>query len=267
MPIWEKVGKSVLFADDGCTLISGKHMDDLNNKVSEASIAKCDWYASAGFVINGEKSELMGIGCVPNSITVAGCEVKHKDSIKFLGITISSDLEWNSYVGKLCNKLRYAANRIRNEGRYFSIKDRTTLFNGWARSLLHNNALVFLPFLTKSLTSDLQIAMNAGVRAIFGLCRYGFENIASLRKSVKIPSVIEIKEYVCLKGAWDKRDWFKRQLPANPRTRSQLKRCIPMADTRGWAGKALTTVLTSAWNKLPGEGKDCEDKDEVKKLL
>ena len=40
-----------------------------------------------------------------------------------------------------------------------------------------------------------------------------------------------------------------------------------MADTRGWAGKALTSVLTSAWNKLPNEAKDCEDKDEVKKLL
>ena len=40
-----------------------------------------------------------------------------------------------------------------------------------------------------------------------------------------------------------------------------------MADTRGWLGKALTTVLTSAWNKLPGEVIDCEDKNEVKKLL
>ena len=68
---------------------------------------------------------------------------------------------------------------------------------------------MFLPFLTQSLISDLQIAMNAGVRAIFGLCRYGFENITSLRKSLEIPSVIEIKEYVCLKGAWDRRDWFK----------------------------------------------------------
>ena len=109
--------------------------------------------------------------------------------------------------------------------------------------------------------------MNAGVRAIFGLCRYGFENITRLRKSLKIPSVIEIKDYVCLKGAWDIRDWFKKQLSANPRTRNQHKRCIPMADTRGWAGKALTTVLTSAWNKLPGEAIDCEDKNEVKKLL
>ena len=95
MPIWEKVGKSVLFADDGCTLISGKHMEDLNSKISEACIAKCDWYASAGFVINGGKSELMGIGCIPNPITVAGCAVKHKDSIKFLGLTISSDIKWN----------------------------------------------------------------------------------------------------------------------------------------------------------------------------
>ena len=93
MPIWETIGKSILHADDGCTLISGKTISDLNQKIYDACVAKCDWYTSAGFVINGLKSELMGIGCTPNTVSVAGHEVVNKDSIKFLGLTISSDMK------------------------------------------------------------------------------------------------------------------------------------------------------------------------------
>ena len=171
----------------------------------------------------------MGIGCTPNTVSVAWHEVVNKDSIKFLGLTTSSDLKWNLHVGKLCNQIRYAANRIRNEGRYFSIQDRTRLFNGWARSLIHNNGLTFLPFLTKNLILDLRRAINSCVRAIHGPRRYGAEMITSLRKLLKIPSLEEIKDYVCLIGAWERRDMFKSKLTVEPRTRRQHNRCLPAA--------------------------------------
>ena len=52
-----------------------------------------------------------------------------------------------------------------------------------------------------------------------------------------------------------------------PRTRSQHNPPIPVVDTREWAGKELTTVLTEEWNNLPGKAKNYDEKLGVKILL
>lgn len=101
-------------SDNGCTLVTVKNLDKLKSKTSYSCLAKYDWYTLAGFVICGLKSKLMGIGWVPNSITVAACEVKDKNSINFMVMTICSDLKWNLHVEKHCTKIRFAANRISN---------------------------------------------------------------------------------------------------------------------------------------------------------
>ena len=48
------------------------------------------------------------------------------------------------------------------------------------------------------------------------------------------------------------------------RINSKHNKCLPVKDTREWAGKELTTALTSVWTNLPGKAKDCEDKLCVK---
>ena len=134
MQFWEKVGKSIVYADDGCTIISGDTMEDLNRNIEIACYDKSEWYQDAGFVINGAKSELLGINCKPDPITVAGHKVLNKSNIKFLGLHITQDLKWNAHINKLCDKARFAANKIRSEGWCFSLKDRALLYNGWVRT-------------------------------------------------------------------------------------------------------------------------------------
>ena len=146
---WEKFGKSILYADDGCSIIRGDSMDKLNKNIVLARKDKTEWYQDAGFVINGIKSDLLSINCQPNPITVAGHKVISKTNIKFLGLHITQDLEWNLHLNKLCEKARFAANKIRAEGLCFSMRDRVLLYNGWVRSLFHSNALAFLRFVTK----------------------------------------------------------------------------------------------------------------------
>ena len=91
-------------------------MDELNKNIDMACKGKSEWYQDAGYIINGSKSELLGINCQPNSITVAGHKVINKTNIKFLGLHITQDLKWNLHVNKLFDKARFAANKIRAEG-------------------------------------------------------------------------------------------------------------------------------------------------------
>ena len=81
MALWDNVGKSVAYADDGCTVICGRNLDELNINIRKACDEKVEWYKSAGFVINGGKSELLGFGCDPNPIMVGDCMVKPKSKI------------------------------------------------------------------------------------------------------------------------------------------------------------------------------------------
>ena len=67
-----------------------------------------------------------------------------KNEIKFHDLKISSDLGWKSHIKSLCDKLRFSAGKIRTKGRFFSMKDKKLLFNGWIRGLVHSNGLAYL---------------------------------------------------------------------------------------------------------------------------
>ena len=86
MPFSKKLGKSIVYADDGRTIISGETMEELNQKIVLACEDKTEWYHVACFVKNGHKSESVGINCQPNPISVAGHKVTNKSHIKFLGL-------------------------------------------------------------------------------------------------------------------------------------------------------------------------------------
>ena len=102
----------------------------------------------------------------------------------------------------------HLAGLIKVHRRLFSIKDECLLFSGWKRGAIHANALVFLPFLKKGEIDDRQSAMNAGIRVVMGLRRFGYAGISILRKNIQIQSISEISTYVISKAAWEKRSTF-----------------------------------------------------------
>ena len=68
------------------------------------------WLATSGLFINPSKSSLLVISrcrkkpCV--SITINSSTVPCVESIKYLGVTISSDLKWNSHILNTCKSAK-----------------------------------------------------------------------------------------------------------------------------------------------------------------
>ena len=180
---------------------------------------------------------------------------------------ISSNLGWKSHLKSLCDNIRFAAGRIRTEGRFFSLRDKKLLFNGWIRGRVHSNGLAFLPFVTKKELNDIQVAMNSGIRAMFNLRRFGNDSISDLRRDLMIPSILEIKNYVIYKAAWACRDKFLSYESSGPLTRSRSKLNVPLPDEKGWRGKMVSTILFKAWNELSCVVKSCIREEKVKFLL
>lgn len=47
IPLWQTIDKSIVYADDGCTLVSNKWMDKVTDEIMVTCRAKYNWFALA----------------------------------------------------------------------------------------------------------------------------------------------------------------------------------------------------------------------------
>jgi len=251
---WTALAESLLYADDGINIIYANTIEECNAKLKSVALELASWYDLVGLSLNVKKSEVMGFGFTPDIISINNESIIPSKSIKFLGLTIQSDLKWNTHVDLICNKLRASAGRIRFEGRHFTTNDRKTLYFAWTQGCLLSNGLAFLPRLNSSEVLKLQVACNAAVRAVLRLPRFGYLPITSLRQQLRIPSVEQLTKKLILEAAWKKNHLsvVNRCLPGvTTRGRSNLEMVHP--NQNGYRAHMISTKCDIAWNELPLE--------------
>ena len=139
-----------------------------------------------------------------------------------------------------------------NGGTFFDQWDRKKLFCGWILGPIHCNALAFLPLINASQRQSLQVALNAGVRAVANIPPYGHANLTKIREKLGIPNILQITEKVILSAAWKQRAQFQQ---AN----SQLDLRLVQSQTetslsqykKGFHGNLISTAIACGWNRLP----------------
>mgnify|MGYP007071433206 FL=1 len=207
----------------------------------------------------------MNLNFIPDQVTIGDVIINPKSEITFLGVKIQSDLKWTSHVSSLCAKIRGAAGRIRSDGRHLRVSEKRILYQGWIQGLIHSNGLAYLPTLNKSELHDIQTAMNAGIRSIVGLPRYGHAEITALRQKLNLPSIIALKDRIIAVAAWFRfAETTLEQEFCGPTTRARKNRNLPLTDQHGHAGKISTSFLVKAWNELPLSVKNLRSKNTVK---
>ena len=261
--IWSTILENTIFADDGSDIVFASTDAELNTKLRSTADARISWFNLAGLTLNASKSELLGFGTQPDPLLIDGTLIKPTNSIKFLGLTIQSDMKFTKHTEETANKLRSAAGRIRSEGRNVTVADRRVLFNGWIRSLVNFNGLAYLPHLCENQLQQLTSAYNSGIRAIFGLPKSGYAPIDDLRCRLKLPSIDQLKEHLLFKEAWIRRNDFVRHTEG-PITRGRANLKVPLADQRGFAGKRLASILPKYWNELPLDIKNLSNEKSAK---
>jgi len=269
--LWCPESESTHFADDGGDIIAADTAEECQALIQLVAEKRTKWFNLAGLSLNAKKSELIGFGFDPAPITIEGETIIPSKSITFLGLVIDSNLKWDLHVNNLCDKVRWQAGRIRSEGRHLSIKDRKTLLHAWILSRVHFNALAYMPSLNSSQIASLQTAVNAGIRAVYGLPRRSITSISELRQKLEIPSVDDIRDQVLFKAAIRNRNKYTAQPTSGPQTRSRSRGDILHPVIKGQLGKMSQTLIDSSWNKIPKEIRDLENENEaissVKKLF
>ena len=251
------ISDSFGYADDGLDVVYGSNAEECTKKLQLVANERVQWYANIGLSLNPAKSEIVGFGYTPDPIDIDGNLICPKAFIKFLGVTIESDLKWTKQISSICNKIRCAAGRIRTEARHFTLSDKRLLYNGLIQSQVFFNASTVLPTATKSDIHDIQVACNSGLRAVWGAPKYGYIDVTGIRKRLNIPSVEMIKERKLLESGWNTH--INSDFAINsegPLTRSKKLKNLPHPKQNGQLGKISGTLSLMAWNRLPLEIKN-----------
>jgi len=211
----------------------------------------------------------MGIGFSPQPLSIEGVLINPSTSMKFLGVILQADLKWDRTIESLCNRIRFAASRIRNEGRFFDQWDRRKLFSGWIMGPIYSNAIAYLPLINASQQQALQVAINAGVRAVANIPPYGYANLTTIREKLGLPNIYQITEKVILTAAWKQKSQClqeNKQLEG-PSTRARAKGNIPQPMQKGALANMVSTTIACGWNRLPYHIKNEDDFYKAKEAI
>ena len=249
---WCEDSDSLAYADDGGHVVADLSTDECIKKAEYVCERMAQWYDKVGLTMNAKKTEIVCFGCHVNEILVKGELIKPSNKIKFLGAYIEKDLGWKAQVKYVADKVRFAAANIRKQSTGTNLKERIILYNGWVKGNVMANGLAYLPCLTNDQLKDMQTAMNASIRAILRLPKYGHLPMSEYRAMLGLESIETIRDKIVAVEAWKRRQNLVNLLATEGRaTRSRNKLNIPAPDQKGWRGKMVSTKVQKMWNTLP----------------
>lgn len=118
--IARRMGVRVLqFADDVCLYISDRDTQATLDVLEQVTISSVDWFRKLGLSVAPEKSQLWVFhrtpirNNVPRAINVKGMCIAEYNGVRFLGLTLQSNLKWNRHFEEVINRCDKAINVIK----------------------------------------------------------------------------------------------------------------------------------------------------------
>ena len=106
-------GKTRLFADDTTIFFHSDNIDNIITTGKNIMIQLTNWFKANKLTLNAEKSSFTifkssknAIPNLPDKIKFLNQEINRTSHIKFLGVILDENLNWNHHINELCNKLK-----------------------------------------------------------------------------------------------------------------------------------------------------------------
>ena len=124
-----EVGKFYIFADDTNVLISESSDLKLTEKLNTIANDISNWLMANKIKVNVGKSSII---CFNSTITgkvcLDGCEIKHTESVKYLGFLVDNQLNFKNQFGQTISRLSRAIGIIRKLKNLIDIKTKLQLY-------------------------------------------------------------------------------------------------------------------------------------------
>ena len=107
LPKNNTISDFILYADDTNILLSDKNLETLQNKFETVLNSTNTWFRDNQLVLNKEKTLYMPFNNISTFHTNSSLNnIKPTNEAKFLGITISSNLTWDSHILQVASKIK-----------------------------------------------------------------------------------------------------------------------------------------------------------------
>ena len=262
------------YADDNHLSNSRKSADGLKSILElDASRAVC-WFNANNMDANPDKFQFIAMdrsGPIDLSISIDGNIIRSSDSMKVLGVTLDSKLNFDEHVSNICSKASAQINVLKRLSRYLNQNNRTKIYQSFITAKFTYCPAAWI-FCGKQNSNKLERLQERALRFVFKdskssydelLRRGNFLSLAALRlkflaievyKSVNGLNPQYLNELFCLKDT-------------NYNFRDSLKLKQDRFDTMKSGYKSFKYYGSKLWNAIPIEIKSAKSLNIFKRKI
>ena len=171
IPEIQRFAKFILYADDANIILTGKNMQEIEEKFCRLSSALVQWVSCNGLSLNIKKTNYM-IFSHKNRNTeynfqpkINNIPIEEKNSARFLGIIIDNNLNWTQHIRAITTKMSRYLGIMYKLKRILPQAARLAIFHSFVQSHLNYCSLIW-GFSAKSNIELLFRAQKKGIRSI-----------------------------------------------------------------------------------------------------
>jgi exonuclease III len=180
LPQISKYAKFIMYADDANIIITGKSVDEINEKFGQLSTSLLSWVDTNGLKLNLKKTNFMIFSrqkiVLPNGLHVASTKIERKTEARFLGIIMDEKLNFTHHINALKSKMsRYVGVMYRLKG-LIPVSVMLQIYHSFIQSHINYCSLVW-GFSAKSNIEALFARQKKGIRAVMpGFVNYFYKD-------------------------------------------------------------------------------------------
>jgi len=253
---------SIHFADDTSLVFTEKSLKELNRIVNRDLALLVHWLRANKISLNTSKTEIILFRTIRTKITkhlnfrLSGQQIKPSHHAKYLGVIIDENLNWDTHLLKLSQKLASTVGILSKLRHYVDYKTLLSVYYSLFESHV-NYCLPFLGFTTQERLNRIEKLQNKALRIIH--FKNQRESVLPLYINSRILPIIKQRS---LKNCLFAFDFFNKKLPVyfdnflrklreDHNTRStnyQLDLTITNSVTYG--SYNIANLVTKDWNSL-----------------
>lgn len=257
-----KSAKLILYADDIMLYKVTNTQLDISELQSDVNKIAC-WVQSVGLKISHEKTKFMLITRKQSPpvvrISLNNCPIDQVSAYKYLGVTISSTLQWKDHIHHVTSKARQRLGFMYRNLKSLSISAKIHLYKSCIIPLLDYCCCVWDPYHQKYI-EELQSVQAFAFKIIANNWSYSTSDLASLPYLVSIPPLASRRSYFKLLSVGKilsgqspmPQSTFSFQSPSATRSSKDYKLQKPFVSTLSHQSSFLVSSIT-LWNELPAE--------------
>ena len=165
----ELTGNIANYADDNNIYDSDECLIKLQSKLSKDTEKTISWYESNCLEANPDKFQCLFMnrkGLLPSNISLRDDIIKSTPTIKILGVTMDSNLNFNCHIKSICSRASLQINALKRVGKYLDMAGKLKIYKAFIRSNFSYCPLVWI-FCGKSNLVKLEKLQERALRFVY----------------------------------------------------------------------------------------------------